>query len=293
MTPERELSSSPSGPAQVGSRPARQLARVASRFVEPAFFEQAGPGTFRGTEATAGPWSPKAQHGGPPSALAAMEMDRHEPAGGMRLARVAVDILRPVPVDVITVRTRTLRPGKRVALLETVMEADGQEVLYARGWRLGRTGELPVIAREGQAADVPEPAPMPLFPGGHMDGYLAAIDWRFVSGGFQEPGPSKAWGRPRIPLVAGEELTPMARTLLIADSGSGVAMTVDPRRYLFMNVDLTVVLQRDPVGEWIMLDALTTMGGQGSGMTETLLWDGQGVIGTGLQTQLVTPTRPG
>jgi hypothetical protein len=220
-------------------------------------------------------------------------MDRHHPAEGMRLARVAVDILRPIPVDVLTVRTRTLRPGKRVALLETVMEADGQEVLYARGWRLGRADDLPVVAREASVPDIPAAAPLPVFPGGHMDGYLAAMDWRFVSGGFEEPGPSKAWGRPRIPLLAGEELAPMSRTLLIADSGSGVAMTVDPRQYLFLNVDLTVVLQRDPVGEWIMLDALTTMGGQGSGMTETLLWDRDGVVGTSLQTQLVTPARSG
>jgi hypothetical protein len=31
------------------------------------------------------------------------------------------------------------------------------------------------------------------------------------------------------------------------------------------------------------------MGGNGTGMTETLLSDRDGVIGTGLQTQLVTP----
>jgi acyl-coenzyme A thioesterase PaaI-like protein len=42
---------------------------------------------------------------------------------------VAVDILRPVPVGKVTVSTRTLRPGRRVALLEAIMEADGQEVL--------------------------------------------------------------------------------------------------------------------------------------------------------------------
>lgn len=85
----------------------------------------------------------------------------------------------------------------------------------------------------------------------------------------------------------------MARTLLLADSGSGVGMTVDPRQFQFLNVDLTVVLQRDPVDEWLLLDALTTMGGQGTGMTETLLSDRDGVIGTGLQTQLVVPVSRG
>ena len=65
------------------------------RFVHASFFEPAGPGSFVATAATAGPWSADAQHGGPPSALAARELERHEPDENMRLARVAVDILPP------------------------------------------------------------------------------------------------------------------------------------------------------------------------------------------------------
>jgi hypothetical protein len=266
---------------------------VTSRFVQTAFFEPDGPGSYRAMPATAGPWNAKAQHGGPPSALAARDMELHEPDERMRLARVAVDILRPVPVDTLTVRTRTIRPGRRVALLETVLESRGQEVLHARGWRIGRTEGLPAISRQTAVPEIPGSGPAPNFPGGHTDGYLAAIDWRFVSGGFDQHGPGQAWGRPRIALLAGEEMTPMARTLLLADSGSGVGMTVDPLQFQFLNVDLTVVLQRDPVDEWLLLDALTTMSGQGTGMTETLLSDRDGVIGTGLQTQLVVPVSRG
>jgi hypothetical protein len=261
--------------------------------VETAFFEPAGPGSYRPTPATAGPWSAQAQHGGPPSALAARDMELHEPDERMRLARVAVDILRPVPVTTVSVRTRTLRPGKRVTLLETIMEADGQEVLYARGWRIGRSDSVPEIARDAKVPDIPDGTPMPRFPGGHMDGYLAAIDWRFVSGGFGETGPAQVWARPHIPLLEGEQPAPMATTLLVADSGSGVGRQLDPQVFQFLNVDLTVVLRRDPVGDWLLLDALTTLGGQGTGMTETLLSDRDGVIGTGLQTQLIVPIPAG
>jgi Thioesterase-like superfamily len=260
--------------------------------VHTVFFEAAGPGAYRATEATVGPWSEKAQHGGPPSALAARELEQHEPDERMRLARVAVDILRPVPVTTLTVRTRTLRPGKRVALLETVMEADGQEVLYARGWRIGRTSDLPVIAKDTPVPPIGDSAGPPTFPGGYVDGYLSAIDWRLVSGGFDEEGPATVWGRPRIPLIAGEEMTPMSRTMLIADSGSGIGRVLDPRRFQFLNVDLTVILQRDPVGDWLLLDALTTMGGQGTGMAETQLSDTLGVAGIGVQTLLVTRIQP-
>jgi hypothetical protein len=257
--------------------------------VPASFFEPLGPGSYRATEATAGPWSPDAEHGGPPSALAARELERYEAGENTRLARVAVDILRPIPVGVLTAQTRLLRPGKRVALVETVLAANGQDVLVARGWRIANSESAPVIGTGGPAPEIPPAGPVPRFPGGHQDGYLAEIDWRFVSGDFSQPGPCRVWARPRIPLLPGEELSAMCRTLLVADSGSGVSMVIDPMKYTFMNVDLTVVLHRDPVGEFLLLDAETTMGGTGTGLAETQLSDSEGVVGSCLQTLLVAP----
>ena len=262
---------------------------VTSRFVQTSFFEPAGPGSFVATGATAGPWSADAQHGGPPSALAARELERHEPDENMRLARVAVDILRPVPLGLLTARTRTLRPGKRVALLETVLESGGQAVLVARGWRIAKLVDAPVATRAGAPPEIPAAAKTPRFPGGNVTGYLSHIEWRFETGNFDEPGPCKTWARPRVPLLPGEETSPMSRTMLLADSGSGVSMALDPRTYIFINVDLTVILHRDPVGQFVLLDARTTMGGTGTGLAETRLADSSGLIGSGLQTLLVAP----
>jgi Thioesterase-like superfamily len=67
---------------------------------------------------------------------------------------------------------------------------------------------------------------------------------------------------------------------------SGMSVPLD---FLFINVDLTVVLPRDPSGEWLLLDAVTTIGGNGTGLTETTLSDVQGPCGTALQTLLVAP----
>jgi hypothetical protein len=259
--------------------------------VHSVFFEPAGPGTFQATAATAGPWSAQSQHGGPPSALAARAMELHEPDEGMRLGRVAVDILRPVPVGPVTVRTRTLRPGRRVALLEAVVESAGQEVLIARGWRIAKS-ETPVIEPDTAPPAIPEVNWVPYFGGaGHLDGYLSAVEWRFVSGGFDSPGPAMAWGRPRVPLLPGEALSPMCLTLLLADSGSGISMTLDPATFLFINVDLTVVLHRDPQGDCLLLDSVTLIGGKGTGQAETRLSDGSGAVGTGLQTLIVAPLQ--
>ncbi len=257
--------------------------------MQTSFYEPAGFGTYLATEATAGPWDPNAQHGGPPSALAVRELENHESDDSMRLARVAVDILRPVPLGTITVRSRMVRPGKRVALLEAVLESGGREVLVARGWRIARHPDLPVVSRDGDVPPLPSVETPPRFPGGNVDGYLAQIEWRFEHGNFDDPGPCTAWGRPRIPLLPGEELSPMARSLLIADSGSGLSMVLDPRQYLFINVDITVALQRDPAGEWIRLDAVSTMGGTGTGLAETQLSDTTGAVGVAVQTLLVAP----
>ena len=254
-----------------------------------SFFEPAGPARFSATPATAGPWDAAAQHGGPPSALAARELDRHEASDSMRLARVAIDILRPVPVGVLTARTRTLRPGKRVALLETVLESGGREVLYARGWRIATSSAAPAIAAAQQVPEIPAQSVVPRFPGGHVSGYLSRIEWRIVGGSFDAPGPCKVWARPRLPLLPDEDLSPMCRTLLLADSGSGASMVLDPTVFIFINVDLTVILQRDPVGDWILLDAVSTTGGTGTGLAHTRLSDQSGDVGIAVQTLLIAP----
>jgi Thioesterase-like superfamily len=258
--------------------------------VHTVFFEPAGPDTFAATASTIGPWSTAAQHGGPPSALAARVMEAWEPAPGQRLASVAVDILRPVPVGKLTARTRTVRPGRRVTLVETVLEADGQEVLHARGWK--------IEIAAGPVPPTPAAAPPPIPPAQPADaatgmvweGYGTAMEWRYVSGGgLAEPGPAAAWMRPTIPLLPGEEMSPMSRALLSADSGSGLSAVLDVQAFLFINVNVNVMLQRDPEGEWLLLDAVTAIGPNGTGVATSILSDQSGAVGHVAQALLVAP----
>jgi hypothetical protein len=257
-----------------------------------AFYEQLAAGSFAATSATTGPWSDEAQHGGPPAALLAREIERHEPDQGQRLARVAVDILRPVPVAKLTVRAATVRPGRRVSLLEAVMECDGQEVARARGWRIARSPGTEAEPgsdrwRDREPPALPRAQPEPEFERWASGGYLSAIEWRFI-GRFRHDAPSPTWTRPRIPLLEGERATPMCRALLVADSGSGVGSVLDPARFLFINVDLTVVLPRDPEGDWLLLEPDTAIGPDGTGLTATTLSDAAGRCGVAVQTLLVS-----
>lgn len=102
-----------------------------------------------------------------------------------------------------------------------------------------------------------------------------------------EAGPATVWMRMGVPLLPGEEPTPLQRVLAAADSGNGVSAALEWRRYLFINVDLSVHLHRMPVGEWVCLDAVTLPERNGVGMADTALFDTQGPIGRATQTLLV------
>jgi hypothetical protein len=151
-----------------------------------------------------------------------------------------------------------------------------------------------VIPAEAMAAAEPPPGPgqgaeAEFFPTGEELGYHSAMEVRFVRGGFVEPGPALVWLRMRQPLVAGEEPSPLQRTLVIADVGNGISAVLDWRQWIFINVDLTVSLERLPEGEWICVDAVTRPRPNGIGSAESELSDRRGRIGRGIQTLLFSP----
>jgi hypothetical protein len=253
-----------------------------------AFFER-DRDRFIPSEATRGPWDPSAQHAGPPAALLGRAIERCSPRDGMRVGRVTFEILRPVPLAPLEVEARITRPGRSVELLEAWLSGPEGELMRARAWRL-QAGEVELDApREPPPPGPDRGAPGDFFPTGQDVGYHTAMEYRFVSGAFLEPGPATVWMRMRLPLVEGEEPTQLQRVLVAADSGNGVSAALDWRRYLFINTDLSVHLLRPPDGEWVCLDAVTHV--DGLGLSDTALWDERGRIGRAAQTLLVRP-RP-
>jgi acyl-Coa thioesterase superfamily protein/acyl-CoA thioesterase superfamily protein len=237
------------------------------------------------SELTRGPWDPNAQHAGPPSALLARALELCEPRDGARVARLTVEILAPIPIAPLTVTSRVARPGRSVELLEASLAGPDGEVMRARGWRLATADittdweqERPPPGRESGEA-------LEFFPTGESAGWHTAMEIIFARGRFLEPGPATVWMRPRVPLVEGEAITPLQRTMLAADGGNGVSAPLDWSRFIFINTDLTVHLLRPPGGEWVCLDSVTHV--DGLGFTDTALWDERGRIGRAAQTLLV------
>lgn len=114
-----------------------------------------------------------------------------------------------------------------------------------------------------------------------------AIEIRMISGGFYEKGPATAWFRLRTPIVLGEEPTPLQRLAAAGDFGNGISATLPWDEYLFINPDLTLYIDRPPVGEWICLDAETRVAPTGIGVSESILYDERGRVGRAMQALLI------
>ena len=178
-----------------------------------------------------------------------------------------------------------VRPGRSVELLEASLAGPAGELMRARAWRL-QVGDHSLHLDQEERPPGPEEGAPSDFPGaGHDFGYHEAMEYSFVHGGWRQPGPATVWMRTRVPIVAGEEPTPLERLLIAADSGNGVSAALDWRTHLFINTELTVHLMRPLAGEWACLDAVTRV--DGLGLAETTLWDERGRIGRAAQTLLV------
>jgi hypothetical protein len=257
--------------------------------VPEAFYERDGD-RYRATELTRGPWDPGSQHAGPPSALIGREVERLPDATEFQVVRLTFEILRPVPIGPVGVEAEIVRPGRRVQMVEASLSGeDGEPLIRARGWRI-RTASLELPAG---VADLGDPPPGPeqgtepeFFRTGQDAGYHTAMEWRSLEGGFLDPGPAKFWMRQVCPLIVDEDPSPLQRTLVIADVGNGISAVLDPREHLFINVDLTVHLERMPEGEWVCVDAVTRPRPNGVGSAESELSDRRGRIGRAVQTLL-------
>jgi hypothetical protein len=257
---------------------------------------------FVPTDYARGPWSPDALHGGPVAALLARAVNACPADEPLHVSRLTVELLRPVPVVPLTVTATVSRPGRRVQLIDLRLSSADHDLAWARALRIRQlpdgspateglsavTATGPRPGSEGGAPPGPEageklPEPVQGYTAFHTDG----AELRFVAGEFGRRGPATVWVRLAVPVVPGEQPSPLERVAGAADFGNGVSALLDFQNYVFINPDLTVFLERPAVGEWIGLDARTTLGVPGVGLAQSVLWDENGPIGTSVQNLLV------
>ena len=255
-----------------------------------ALYERTPDGRYAATELTRGPWSPEHQHAGPPAALLARAVEQVSGLEDGQTARLSYDILGPVPIAPLALEARVVRPGRRVEQLQAELSDDERVLMRLTAWRFRKAD-----SGEQKAGEVaPPPGPETGEPGRcHFwkdeVAYRDALEWSFVEGQFDVPGPATVWTRVRVPLVAGEETTPLERLLVMADAASGVSAALDWATWSFVNVDLGINLVRPPEGEWMAMDAQTAIGPTGMGLCTSRLFDAGGAVGVSAQSLLVAP----
>jgi hypothetical protein len=258
--------------------------------VDRPLYEPLDDGRVRATGLTRGPWDPAAQHGGAPAALLAGAVERVEPGADMRVARVTYELLRPVPVGELRVETEIVRPGRRVQLVAARLWAGEQLVVQALALRLRRAvGVAPEIASPQRTLALPGPEAIQGLPAADGQPSFAdgGVELRFARGSYAEPGPAVVWIALRADVVGGQPPSPLQRVMAAADFGNGASSVLDWGAHVFINPDLTVHLEREAEGEWIGLDAETTIAADGTGQAVSTLYDERGRIGRAVQALFV------
>lgn len=252
--------------------------------------------TFTPTEHATGPWGPM-QHGGPVAALLTRAMDRVGARPDTRISRVTIDLLEPVPMDQMRVSARVVRPGRRIELLAAALEAPGrdgqwQPVAQGSAWRLATQPTPDVVRRADAAHQLPAEGPTSLekfhipdvWPRG---GFVGATDWRVVQPGGEEGAPPIVWIDLVHDLVEGEPITALEQVMATSDTANGVGARLDPEHFSFLNTELTVHLHQPPRGTWFGVEAETSVGPDGIGMSAGVLHSLDGPIGRVAQTLLI------
>lgn len=236
----------------------------------------------------AGPWSPDMQHGSAPAGLVTWAAEAMPTPVPMHIARLTIDLMRPVPLVPLAIETEVLRQGRKIQLCEVRLKAD--DVLVVRATVLKVRSEVQELPAE--IADAPidvrgpeqsrvEPADFSSSP------FVSGMSLRAARGGFAHPGSSAIWYRVDRPLVEGAPISQVMRAVVASDFSNATSVALDFRHWTFLNADLTISLARQPVGDWILLDGDCYIGPDGAGLAMARLGDQRGYFGRAVQSLVI------
>jgi len=241
------------------------------------------------SELSSGPWG-RMQHGSAPASLIAHVAETMPASQPMRVARMTIDLMRPVPIVPLTIKTEIVRDGRKIRLLRIDLFDGDIRVVAGSALQIRRA---PTDLPEGIAD---EPVTLPGPEAGRRakvkkdeNPFLSLIEISIVKGGFNKPGPCAAWFRAERPIIEGAPISKLMSAAIAADFCNVASAVLDYRHWTFINGDLTISLARDPVDDWILLDAQTWLGPDGAGLAFGRLADRQGYFGHAVQSILIEP----
>jgi len=253
------------------------------------------------TAMSRGPWDPNACHAGPPTGVLVRTMERalrQQAIDGQsptahRLVRITVGLSKPIPMAGFYAEAEFTKVGRAVSWLEArLRDSDGKLLISAAGMaiRSAAPQPLPTVAAREPRFQESTPGAFPLRRLRHdLPGFWSSTSLRYPPGETPDEGPTTVWMK-TVPLLAGEAPSPFQRVCPLADSGNAFSRNAPPSEVSFINPDLTIVLHREPEGEWIGSSSRSFWQPDGIGLAEATLYDSHGEIGTALQTLLLDPS---
>jgi Thioesterase-like superfamily len=237
------------------------------------------------------PWGP-VLHGrliGGLTARAAEQARAADPE--LACSRLTIDMFRSVPLKPVTVSTRPVRTGRRIAVLDVIIEQDDGPVGQGRVVLLRRSEQPAGNFRPPPAWDAPAPPQLGLPQPATSGRWTAPWEsWRVGSqdspGGMMGDG---LWIRDTHPLITGEQLTPLVRLAMAADLSSPVSNSSD-RGLSFINADYTVYLGREPEGEYVGIQPAAHISDRGVAAGQCVVHDLRGPVGFVTMAAVANPT---
>ncbi len=256
-----------------------------------AYFHQNAQGVFVGNDPARGPWSADHCHAGPVSGLIVRAAEA-EIGPEKMLTRLTVDLLRPLPLAGLRVAAETTRHTKTLATTRvTVHDLDDTLCATATTMHMVRKdlGAVPNVDLPAPHIEDMVDGPFPIGEMRHdLRGFAHHSQIGYPKGCNQGAGPKTVWMR-TPPLLEGEDPSPIQALCPLADCGNGISWNAPTSEMGFMNTDLTVQIHREPVSDWLASDSISHWQPSGIGMSQSVLFDTQGPVGTALQTLVLFP----
>ena len=264
-----------------------------------ALYRRAPGGMFEPLPITSGPWRLDAQHGGPPSALLA-HLCEQVVEDRETIARLRIDLLAGIPLEPLAAEVERRSISRRVTHVEARLRFGSRTVAQARALVLA-VGEVPAPQWRHEAPSHSGPSTVQRIRAPHWAAdpdvrvfHRDGLEHRMVSGAFGAAGPATDWVRLRYPVVEGVAVTGIQRIMASVDVGSGISAVFDPSDgFGMINADLDVTFVSPPNGDWLLLDAVTHLGPNGTGMAITRVFDEHDLLAIATQCLLGTTFNPG
>ncbi len=271
-----------------------------------AFFnvDQTRKNIYHPTPFARGPWDPKTLHGRVLSGLVAFEVEENclsdDESDIFQVSRITVDLFRPPPMLPLIVTSQIVRSGRRIKVIDVYIgsEIEGRGVVdIARGSVVmlkksenphGEIWSPPDWEIEPPSENMPAPEALSTGP----DTTASLPIWQTVNvqddtgKPYDEDGPQQrklgvrqAWIRETYNLISGRLPSQLVRVAQVADFANPFTNS-GTKGLNYINADITLYLQRTPVGSWIGTETSYHGADNGVSVGTMSLYDKRGRVGT-------------